>query len=78
MGDKWIEVQKELPPGIMIIEEKYRSIVDRIHELCDEDLWELEAFLDFLAEGSKYVADDSDNNSQKIFDFMTGGMQRAG
>lgn len=78
MGDKWIELQRELPPGIMIVEQKYRSIIDRIHKLNDEDLGEIEAFLSFLADGSEFLAEDSAKNSPRIFEFMTGGMQRAG
>ncbi len=78
MRDKWIERKRELPPGIMVVGEKHRAIMDRIKNLGDEDLREIEAFLNFLIDGSESLKDSNNSNLRKIYDFMAGGMERAG
>jgi len=45
MLDKWIELKKDLPAGLMIIEEKLRPLLEEIHNLNSEDLLELESFI---------------------------------
>ena len=77
MKEKWIERKKELPPGIMVVGERHRVIMERIKNLDDGDLREVDAFLDFLVEGSETLL-ENDNNLKKIYDFMAGGMERAG
>jgi hypothetical protein len=74
MLGKWIEKQEGLPDGILIVDEKLGRILKMIHGLENQDLQELEAFAGYLAGGSESLENKA---ASKMYDFMTGGMQRA-
>jgi len=78
MGEKWIKVRRELPPGILVLDGKHQELVEKVLDLSDEDLLELEAFLEFLNESSGGTQRANTAGAKKIYDFMAGGMQRVG
>jgi hypothetical protein len=71
-----VKRKQGLPEGFFLVKEDLALLVEKIHLLKDQDLQELNAFADYLLEGSDTLAKARKIKSLKIFDFMAAGMER--
>ena len=78
MLNDWITKTEDLPEGLMIVDEKLRPVLEKIRQLDSDDLIELEAFLNYLADGAEWDADRGGRAGSKIYDFMAGGLLKVG
>lgn len=77
MLGNWIERQQSLPDGLVVVDEKLGSILKKIQSLDSQDLQELEAFVNYLTDGSECLEEQGNRKAAKMYDFMTGGMPLA-
>jgi len=70
-----MKIKRGFPRGIMFIRESLRPLVNKIHQLGEEDLGELDAFMDYLLKGPQKLPEPPNGESLKIYDFMEGGLQ---
>lgn len=60
----------------MFVKESLRPLVNKMHQLGEEDLRELNAFMDYLLKGPVKLPDSADGETLKMYDFMDGGMEK--
>ena len=78
MKNKQITLKKGFPKGVVFLEERLRPLVRKIYALDDEDIRELDAFLNYLIMGPDIFYKSENRYSSKTFDFMNGGMGKTG
>lgn len=59
----------------MFVKEKLRPLVNKIHQLDDDDLVEVDAFLDYLLLGPQQLPEPGEGHPLKMYDFMEGGIE---
>ena len=71
-----MRIKKGLPAGVMLVREGLIPLVEKITRMREEDIPEVEAFLDYLQKGTEqlYVQSQNEANPSKIYDFMDGGL----
>lgn len=72
-----MKIKKGLPPGYMPIRKDLLPLVEKMHQLDQDDLRELEAFIDYLQKGAEELSSTEveEDKSSKIYDFMNGGLE---
>ena len=78
MINRQIRLKKGFPAGVVFLEEKLRPLVEKIYLLGDRDIRELDAFMDYLINGSVDLYKSGDLESSKVFEFMQGGLVNTG
>ena len=71
-----MRIKKGFPLGIMFVKESLRPLVNKIHQLSEEDLRELDAFMDYLLKGPVKLPESPDGDSLKMYDFMDGPLAK--
>lgn len=70
-----MRIKRGFPVGIMFVKESLRPLVNKMHQLGEEDLRELDAFMDYLLKGPVKLPESPDGESLKMYDFMDGGLE---
>ena len=60
----------------MFVKESLRPLVNKMHQLGEEDLRELDAFMDYLLKGPVKLPEAPDEEPLKMYDFMDGGLKK--
>ena len=69
--------RKGLPSDMVFVEDRLREVVQKLHKLDDGDLRELDAFIDYLANGSGTRPERPDESeTSRMYDFMNGGLEK--
>lgn len=72
-----MKLRKGLPHGMMYVDERLRAVVDKMHDLDDRDIRELDAFIDYLRKGPDVPPEDQvERDSTRMYDFMNGGLEK--
>ncbi len=59
----------------MFVKENLRPLVNKMHQLSEEDLSELSAFMDWLLKGPEKLPESPEGEGLKMYDFMDGGLE---
>ena len=70
-----MRIKKGFPSGIMFVKENLRPLVNKMHQLSEEDLSELSAFMDWLLKGPEKLPGSPEGEELKMYDFMDGGLE---
>jgi hypothetical protein len=70
-----MKITKGLPPGMMLVDERLRAIVGKLQGLNENDIHELDAFVDYLLHGPEKAPTQRDNKTGRMYDFMNGGLE---
>lgn len=60
---------------MMFVDERLREVVDKLGDLQDDDIRELEVFVDYLLHGPEKLPPRHDKENARIYDFMNGGLE---
>lgn len=72
-----MKIRKGFPQGISFIKENVRELVLKLHQLSNEDLKEVDAFVEYLINGPTEIKEDEEKDEpSKMYDFMDGGFNR--
>ena len=71
-----MRIRKGLPPGYMKIDEELRTLIGRLHQLDQQDVHEVAAFIDYLHNGVEQLKGQERKNggNLKLYDFVEGGI----
>jgi len=73
-----MKIKKGLPSGYIAVRNDLQPLVEKMHQLRQNDLRELEAFIDYLQKGAEELSDNGseEGKSLKIYEFMNGGLDK--
>jgi len=60
---------------MMFVDERLRQVVEKLVDLQDDDIRELDVFVDYLLHGPEKLPPRREKESARIYDFMNGGLE---